>query len=290
MQQTITLDRRQSTWTALGATSRRGRAMWMVAFSCLLLAALYLGSRLMDDSGLETNFMLRNHSPSATHLFGTDWLGRDMFTRTIKGLCLSLGIGMVAAACSTVIALTLGLSAAVFGKKVDALVTGLIDVMISTPHLVLLILISFAVGGGGKGVIIAVAATHWTRLARIVRAEVLQLKNAEFVQLSKKLGRRPVWICRHHLLPHLFPQFFVGLILLFPHAIMHAAGLTFLGFGLSPHTPAIGVLLSEAMRHLSTGYWWLAVPPGLMLLIFVKLFDLLGNGLRYLLDPKTSQE
>jgi peptide/nickel transport system permease protein len=262
----------------------------MVTFSCFLLAALFLAGRLLADSGLETNILLRNRPPDATHLFGTDWLGRDMLTRTVKGLCVSLGIGMLAAACSTVIALTLGLSAALFGKRVDALVTGLIDVMISTPHLVLLILISFAVGGGGQGVIIAVAATHWTRLARIVRAEALQLKNAEFVQLSKKLGRRPVWICRHHLLPHLFPQFFVGVILLFPHAIMHAAGLTFLGFGLSPHTPSIGVLLSEAMRHLSTGYWWLAVPPGLMLVIFVKLFDLLANGLRYLLDPKTSQE
>lgn len=264
--------------------------MWMVVFSCLLLAALYLGSLFIDDSGLETNFMLRNRPPNAAHPFGTDWLGRDMFARTIKGLCLSLGIGIFAAVCSTVIALMLGPAAAIFGRKVDALVTGSIDIMISTPHLVLLILISFAVGGGGKGVIIAVAATHWTRLARIVRAEVLQLKHADFVQLSKKLGHRPVWICRHHLLPHLFPQFFVGLILLFPHAIMHAAGLTFLGFGLAPHTPAIGVLLSEAMRHLSTGYWWLAVAPGLMLLIFVKLFDVLGNGLRYLLDPKTSQE
>ncbi len=264
--------------------------MLMVGLSCLLLATLYLGSLLMDGSGLETDFSLRNRPPDAKHLFGTDWLGRDMFTRTIKGLCLSLGIGMVAAACSTVIALTLGLAAAMFGRKMDALVTGLIDIMIATPHLVLLILISFAVGGGGKGVIIAVAATHWTRLARIVRAEVLQIRNAEFVELSKKLGRKPAWICLHHLLPHLFPQFFVGLILLFPHAIMHAAGLTFLGFGLSPHTPAIGVLLSEAMRHLSTGCWWLAAGPGLMLVVFVKLFDILGNALRYLLDPKTSQE
>jgi peptide/nickel transport system permease protein len=122
-----------------------------------------------------------------------------------------------------------------------------------------------------------------------MRAEILQLKTADFVLLSPKLGRKPLWITRHHLLPNLFPQFLVGLILLFPHAIMHAAGLTFLGFGLSPHTPAIGVLLSEAMRHLSTGYWWLAVAPGLVLIVFVKLFDVMGGAVRTLLDPKTSQ-
>ena len=92
------------------------------------------------------------------------------------------------------------------------------------------------------------------------------------------------------MLPHLFPQFFVGLILLFPHAILHSAGLTFLGFGLSPHLPSIGILLSEAMRYLSMGAWWLAVAPGASLVLMVKLFDLLGGEVRYLLDPRTSQD
>jgi peptide/nickel transport system permease protein len=155
---------------------------------------------------------------------------------------------------------------------------------------VLLILISFSLGGGAKGVIMAVALSHWTRLARIVRAEMLQLKEADYVLLSRRMGRSRFWIARHHLLPNLLPQFLVGLILLFPHAIMHAAGLTFLGFGLPPHLPAIGVLLSEAMRYLSTGYWWLAVAPGLALLFFVKLFDLLGGAVRVLTAPRTSQE
>ncbi|NNK01528.1 MAG: ABC transporter permease subunit, partial [Desulfatitalea sp.] len=92
------------------------------------------------------------------------------------------------------------------------------------------------------------------------------------------------------MLPNLLPQFLVGLILLFPHAIMHAAGLSFLGFGLPPHMPAIGVLLAEAMRHISTGYWWLAVAPGVALICFVKLFDLLGGAAKSLTAPKTSQE
>lgn len=243
----------------------------------------------MSDAGLKTDFSRRNLPPGSDQLFGTDWLGRDMAVRTVRGLCLSLAIGSAAAVVSTGLAALLGLSAALLGRRVDAVVTGAIDVVMALPHLVLLILISFSLGGGGRGVIAAVAVTHWTRLARVIRAEVLALKNADFVCLSARLGRGPLWIARHHMLPHLLPQFLVGMILIFPHAIMHAAGLTFLGFGLSPHVPSIGVLLSEAMRHLATGYWWLAVAPGAALVFLVKVFDLLGGRLRVLMDPKTSQ-
>jgi peptide/nickel transport system permease protein len=270
--------------------TRRSRTVGLVLFCLGVFAVLFLSAWLMSDKGLAVNFAQRNLAPTWQHPLGTDWLGRDMLVRTVKGLRISLGIGMAAALSSTVISLVLGLAAAVCGRRIDALVTAMVDVVISTPHLVLLILISFAMGGGSLGVIVAVALSHWTRLARIVRAEILQLKNADYVLLSRHLGRKPAWIACHHLLPNLLPQFLVGLILLFPHAIMHAAGLTFLGFGLPPHTPAIGVLLSEAMRHISTGYWWLAVGPGLALLFFVKLFDLLGGAVRCLTAPKISQE
>lgn len=270
--------------------NRRARTVCLAIFCLAVFAGLFLLAWLVGEQGLSVNFMQRNQPPSWDHLFGTDWLGRDMFVRTIKGLRISLGIGMAAALSSTLFALVLGLAAATMGRHVDRLVTGMVDVVISIPHLVMLILISFSMGGGARGVIIAVALSHWTRLARIVRAEIMQLSSTDYVRLSRRLGRSPLWIARHHLLPNLLPQFLVGLILLFPHAIMHAAGLTFLGFGLPPHMPAIGVLLSEAMRHISTGYWWLAVAPGLALLFFVKLFDLLGGAVRSLTAPKTSQE
>jgi peptide/nickel transport system permease protein len=288
---TLTLARRPVLpGIALSFGTRRSRTLWLAVFCLTVFAALFLAAWLMGDTGLSINFLQRNQPPSWHHPFGTDWLGRDMLVRTVKGLRISLGIGMAAALSSTVIALLLGLAAATLGRRVDALVTGMVDMVIATPHLVMLILISFALGGGAMGVIVAVALSHWTRLARIVRAEMLQIKNADFVLLSRRLGRKPLWIARHHLLPNLLPQFLVGVILLFPHAIMHAAGLTFLGFGLPPHLPAIGVLLSEAMRNISTGYWWLAIAPGLALLFFVKLFDLLGGALRFLTAPKTSQE
>ncbi|AMK12977.1 peptide ABC transporter permease [Pseudodesulfovibrio indicus] len=268
----------------------RGRAAWVIGLCLAYFTVLVATSRLMDDAGLTTDFLHKKLPPCLEYPFGTDWLGRDMLVRTVKGLTRSLGIGLLAATVSSVVSVVLGTLSATMGRRTDAVVTTLVDLVMATPHLVLLILVSFACGGGATGVIIAVAVSHWTRLARIIRAEILQLKQAEFVMVSRRLGRSPWWIARKHMLPHIIPQFTIGLILLFPHAILHAAGLTFLGFGLSPHNPSIGILLSESMRHISTGYWWLAILPGLSLLVTVKLFDVLGNSLRVITDPKTSQE
>lgn len=270
--------------------NRRGRTLSIIVLCLLFFATVIIGSNLMGNNGLSTDFNTRHTAPSLAHPFGTDWLGRDMFARTVRGLSLSLFVGLSAAAISAVLGVILGTLSATFGGVVDLAITWLIDVFMSLPHLVLLILIAFVVGGGVQGVIISVAVTHWPNLARIMRAEVLQLKNTDYVQLSARLGRSPWWIARNHMLPHLFPQFLVGLILLFPHAILHEAAITFIGVGLNPTTPAIGIILSESTRYLSAGYWWLGVLPGLTLLVAVKAFDVLGQNVRSLLDPRTSNE
>lgn len=256
----------------------------MLGFGVVFLLAATIG-----DSGLQTNLAMRHTPPGAGHLFGTDWLGRDMLTRTLLGLRESLLTGLLAAGCSTVISLFLGLAAGLLGGRADQVVNALINVIMSTPHLVLLILIAFVLGGGPQGVILAVAMSHWPQLARIIRAEVLQLRTATYVLIARNLGHGTIRIATRHMLPHLAPQVAIGLTLLIPHAILHAAGLTFLGFGVSPHAPSIGILLAESMRHISTGYWWLAVIPGLSLVLMIQLFELLGANLRNLFDPKTRQ-
>lgn len=282
----ITRDSRNSKYLKfIPVLNRRQRTLLMLASSVLILAAIIIASLLLDDEKIATHFGEKNLSPSLEHLFGTDWLGRDMFTRTVKGLSLSIYIGLTASAVSVVIALVLGMSAATMGKTVDRIITWIVDLFLGMPHLVALILIAFTLGGGAKGVIIGVAFTHWTSLTRVIRAEVLQLKSAEFVQISRHMGKSRWWTAFHHILPHLVPQFFVGFVLLFPHAILHEASITFLGFGLSPHKPAIGVILSESMKYLSTGMWWLAFFPGLSLLIIVRAFDIIGENLRLLMDP-----
>ena len=132
--------------------------------------------------------------------------------------------------------------------------------------------------------------THWPSLARVIRAEVMQIRSAEFVQVSQQMGKSRWWIALHHILPHIAPQLLIGFMLLFPHVILHEAAVTFLGLGLSPHEPAIGIILSESMKYLSSGMWWLAFFPGLCLLIIVRTFDQIGENLRLLMDPTKAHD
>ena len=238
----------------------------------------------------QTDFAAKSLVPSLVHPFGTDWMGRDMFLRSLAGLSLSILVGIAAAGASSVIALVLGSLAALGGKKADAIVTWLIDLMMGLPHIILLVLVSFALGKGFWGVAVGIALTHWPSLARVIRAEILQCRQSDFVAVAGKLGQSPLSIAVKHMFPYVLPQFLVGLVLLFPHAILHEAALTFLGFGLPPDVPAIGVILSESMGYLSAGMWWLAVFPGLALIGTVLLFDLAGSSLRRIIDPFTSQE
>jgi len=145
-------------------------------------------------------------------------------------------------------------------------------------------------GRGAVGVTAAVALTHWPSLTRIVRQEVLQLKSAQYVQAARRMGRSSLDIAVNHMVPHVLPAFLIGLVLLFPHAIMHEASVTFLGFGLPKEMPAIGVILSESMNYITTGKWWMAVFPGAMLLTAVILFDVIGDNLKKLWNPGSGNE
>jgi peptide/nickel transport system permease protein len=269
---------------------RRTLTLALFVGAVALLAAVVVAGRLAAPGASVVDFSIKNLTPSLEHPFGTDWLGRDMFLRTLAGLSTSVLVGLVAAGVSALIALVLGCAAALGGRRVDAAVTWLIDLMMGVPHIVLLILISYALGKGFWGVTVGVALTHWPSLTRVVRAEVLQVRASGFVAVARRLGANPVQIALRHMLPHVLPQFLVGLILLFPHAILHEAAVTFLGFGLPPEDPAIGVILSESMTYLSAGEWWLALFPGLALVATVLLFDLAGSSLRKLVDPHGSQE
>lgn len=271
---------------------RLGNRVWTLtagATGIVVILCVVVGALLMGGYGIDADFSARLQGPSLSHWFGTDQLGHDMLARTIHGLNVSLWVGLVAASLSVVIAALLAIFATTCGRWADAVVAFLVDAAMGLPHLVLLILISFALGGGTTAVIIAVAVTHWPRLTRILRAEILQLRSADYIVASRRMGKSWAYIGRHHFLPHLWPQLLVGLVLLFPHAVLHEAGLTFIGFGLEPYKPAIGVLLSDSMRYLMAGKWWLGLFPGLCLLAIVLCFDAIGNGLRLLADPRQEQ-
>lgn len=265
----------------------RTKTLVIIGLSALIIISIFISGYFIRD--IPTSFISANQMPSLEHLFGTDWMGRDMFQRTIAGLGLSLMVGFIASAVSTCISVILGLFSS-FNKFADEAVAGIIDLFGSIPHILLIILVSIMFGGGVIGVIMGVGLTHWTPLARVLRSEVKEIRTKEYIHLSENLGRTKVWIALKHILPLIVSQIIVGVILMFPHAIMHEAAITFLGFGLPPHEPAIGVILSESMNYLSSGYWWLAFYPGLSLLIVVLLFDLIGENVEKLLNPETAQE
>ena len=241
---------------------RKTLVLWLV-IAVVFLAAVCIGGLFCEDAAKATDFSRKNIAPCMKYPFGTDWLGRDMFARTVRGLSISIIIGVCAATFSAVMAFILGVVSATMGKTADTIVTWIIDLVMGIPHMLLLILICVACGRGLKGVILGVALTHWTSLA---------------------------YIAMKHMVPHLLPQFIVGLVLLFPHAILHESSITFLGFGLSNEQPAIGIILSEAMKYLITGKWWLALFPGIMLVITVVCFYTTGENLRRLLDPASAHE
>ena len=265
------------------ANRRRSTLCFLIAAAALLLGVTLTGL-LLTQRAMETDFSRMNLPPGPGAWLGTDWMGRDMLSRTLAGLSLSIRVGAVTAAASALIALAAGVLAAA-GGWADAAFSWLVDLVMGVPHILLVMLISLACGRGFWGVTAGVALSHWTSLARLLRGEVLQLRQAPYVLAAGKLGVSRLGVVRRHLLPHLLPQLLTGLILLFPHAILHEASVTFLGFGLPAEQPAIGVILSESMGYLTTGRWWLALFPGLALVGVVALFALLGERARQLVDP-----
>lgn len=270
--------------------NRRQSTLLFLLVSLVILAGITVAGVLLEEQAAATDFTRTNLAPGRTFWFGTDWMGRDMFIRTIAGLSLSIRIGVLTAAVSAAAALVLGTAAATLGRRADSVISWCIDLVMGIPHILLVMLISIACGRGFAGVVAGVSLSHWPSLARVIRGEVLQLRNTPYILVAEKLGVSKLQIAGRHMLPHLFPQFLTGLILLFPHAILHEASVTFLGFGLSSEQPAIGVILSESMQYLTTGRWWLALFPGLSLVLVVGLFALLGERVRYLLDPSSVHE
>ncbi len=271
----------------LGVRKRLACALCACIVAGLAIAVLGFGLAPLANA---TDFASKNLAPSFAHLFGTDWMGRDMFARTICGLGISGVIGLLSSLLAGLIAFVLAAIAALCGSRARAVVSWLTDLVMGIPHIVLLILISYAMGRGAMGVAVGVALTHWTSLARVLQTEMLQCLSQPYVQASRALGVSRVKLLITHVLPAILPQLACGMVLAFPHAILHEASITFLGFGLSPDWSAIGVILSESMGYLSAGVWWLAFFPGFSLAALVLLLNHVAALIRQTTDAATVQE
>lgn len=237
---------------------------------------------------------MTNLKPSSEHLFGTDQLGRDIFVRVFMGARYSLTIAIVAAFINLIIGVLYGGIAGYFGGKVDAVLMRIVDVIYSIP-LTIYVIIFMAVlnkpGSSGSGlgtIILALSISYWIGMARIVRGDVLQLKQQEFVLASKALGASDFRILIRHLIPNCIGSIMVTLTLLIPEAVFTEAFLSFIGLGLVPPKASLGTLANEAMKAIYT-YPWQLLFPAVMICLIILSFNLFGDGLNDALDPKNKR-
>lgn len=226
-------------------------------------------------------------APQGNHYLGTDEIGRDVFTRLIYGGRVSLGVGVAATTLQLIIGITLGAAAGYYGKWVDIVIMRLVDIIMCFPFFVIAISAAALLGASVWNVIIIIGALQWTNIARIVRAEILSLKQREFVEAAKALGLTGREIIVKHLLPNILAPIIVYATLGIANGILLEAGLSFLGMGVKQPQPSWGNMLSAAqsMRVLQSE-WWLWLPPGAMVFLTVLSINFLGDGLRDALDPK----
>ena len=219
------------------------------------------------------------------HPLGTDHLGRDILSRILYGGRISLGVGLSAVTLSALIGVTLGLGAGFFGGRADALIMRIVDMFLAIPYILLAMGVVFALGPSLLNVILVMGATRWVQFARIVRADVLSIREREFVTGARARGNRPFRLLLRHVLPNALTPIIVVATLELAFMIIYESALSFLGLGVQPPTPTWGWMLADGRNYIATA-WWLSTFPGLAIMLTVLAVNLLGDWLRDTLDPR----
>ena len=261
-------------------------AMAGLIFLIILIFMAIFGPVISPNDFSEQKLVNQNQPPSSTHWFGTDELGRDVFSRTWLGARISLFVGGVAALIDFVIGVIYGGIAGYKGGKADNAMMRFVEILYGLPYLLVVILISVVMGPGLFTIIFALSVTGWVGMARIVRGQVLQIKNYEFVLASKSFGARTSRIIKKNLLPNTMGPIIVQMTLTVPSAIFAEAFLSFLGLGIQPPFASWGSMASDGLSSILTGHWWRLFFPAFFISLTMFSFNVLGDGLQDALDPR----
>ena len=256
----------------------------LVIICILILTAIFadvIAPYSYSEQDLENSFQ----SPSVKHLFGTDEIGRDIFSRIVYGSRISLQVGFIAVSISVIIGGILGSIAGYYGGRTDNMIMRVMDVLLSIPQILFAISISASLGPGIFNLMIAVGISSIPQYARIVRASVLSIREQEFMEAGRAVGSSDLRIICKHILPNCLAPVIVQATLGVAFAILTAAGLSFIGLGIQPPTPEWGSMLSAGRGYIRD-YSYMTLFPGLSIMISILALNFLGDGLRDALDPK----
>jgi peptide/nickel transport system permease protein len=278
--------------------SRRRRVANRVLANRLALLGLVIVVALVLTAGFapyiaphdptEQDYSALEQPPSAEHPFGTDTLGRDVFSRVVHGAKYAVFLGVVIVGIQMLLGVSLGLIAGYYGGLVEAVIMRTVDVALSIPGVVLALAIAGMLGGGLFPLVVAISLVGWRGFARLVRGDVKSVMEEEYVDAAKGAGVSDARLIVRHILPNVASSIIVYATLTIPTVILWAAGLSFLGMGVNPPTPEWGALIANGRGEIDDA-WWISTFPGLAIMATVIGFNVLGDGLRDALDPRQSE-
>lgn len=265
----------------------------MIGLVIIILMAIMsiVGTEINGFKYYEQNYELINIHPNSQHWFGTDELGRDLFTRVWYGTRYSLAIGILAAAIDFIIGVIYGGISGMASRKVDVVMMRIAEVIYSIPYLLVVILLSVVFTKAGSGssmfvLILAMTLTSWIPMAILVRGQVLQLRESEYAMASESLGAAKGWILRKHIIPNTLGPILVNITLSIPQAIFAESTLSFLGLGLQAPKSSLGSLANDGLAGLAVGNAYQIIIPAIFISLIMFAFNVLGDGLRDALDPR----
>jgi len=264
---------------------RNRLALWSAAFIFLLAFVAVASPWLTSHSPKAQDVIHRLQPPSSDHWLGTDDLGRDVFSRILAGARVSLSIGVIAIGIALLIGTSLGLAAGYFGRWVDFIAMRVVDVFLSIPRIFLILMVIAFLEPNIFNIMLVIGLTSWMGLARMVRGETLSIRERDYIHAARGLSLSHTRILFIHILPNVITPVIVAATIGVGGAILIESSLSFLGLGVQPPHPSWGNMLTAGKDYIHMA-WWLSVFPGLAILVTVLAFNLLGEGLRDVLDPR----